>query len=128
MKVKDTTKQTIQPIIMEHVSKGANVMSDEWKAYKGLSSQYSHSVVKHGEGIYVVGNAHTNTIEGFWSLLKRGIVGIYHSVSVKHLDKYLDEFEYRYNSRTMGEAQRFDNMLQLSEKRLTYKNLISKSI
>jgi transposase-like protein len=125
MKVKDTTKKTIQPIIMEHVSKGANIMSDEWKAYKGLDTHYSHSIVKHGEGIYVIENAHTNTIEGFWSLLKRGIIGIYHSVSVKHLDKYLDEFEYRYNTRSMGEAQRFENMVSMSQKRLTYKQLIA---
>ena len=85
--------------------------------------RFNHAIVKHGEGIYVVGGAHTNTIEGFWSLLKRGIVGIYHQVSVKHLDKYIDEFEFRYNSRTLTEGERFASMLSLTEKRLTYNEL-----
>ncbi len=91
MKVADTTKGTIQPIIEKHVVKGSEVMTDEWLAYNGLQLTYRHSIVNHGEGVYVVGATHTNTIEGFWSLLKRGIVGNYHKVSVKHLDKYIDD-------------------------------------
>jgi hypothetical protein len=91
-----------------------------------LNKNFSHSFVKHGEGVYVVGDCHTNTIEGFWSLLKRGIVGTYHSVSVKHLDRYIDEFEFRYNSRDLTEAKRFQNTVVLSNKRLTYKALTAK--
>lgn len=126
MKVKATTKQDIQPIIAQYVAKGANVMTDEWMAYKGLDKRFNHAIVKHGEGIYVVGDAHTNTIEGFWSLLKRGIVGIYHQVSVQHLDRYIDEFEYRYNNRDLAPCEMFDSVLSLAHtKRITYNALIS---
>jgi transposase-like protein len=125
MKVSRTTKKELQPIIDDVVSKGSNVMTDEWSAYKGLSTNYNHSVVRHGDGVYVIGDAHTNSIEGFWSLLKRGIIGIYHQISAKHLDLYIDEFEYRYNTRDMHCSDRFANMLTLSNSRLTYENLIS---
>lgn len=128
MKVTNTTKGIIQPIIENNVAKGASVFTDEWKAYKGLNKNFNHSVVRHGQGEYVIGNTHTNTIEGFWSLLKRGIIGIYHQVSSKHLDKYVDEFEFRYNTREMSEFGRVENMLSLgTQKRLTYAELISKT-
>ncbi len=126
MTVRDTTKGTIQPLIAKHVCEGTNIMTDEWLAYKGLGEKYKHSIVQHGEGVYVIGISHTNTIEGFWSLLKRGIVGIYHQVSSKHLDKYIDEFEFRYNSRQKSEFERFESMLSLSSKRLTYATLTAK--
>lgn len=85
-----------------------------------------HFVVKHAEGEFVTGNAHTNTIEGFWSLLKRGIIGIYHFTSKKHLQKYLDEFSFRYNTRSIADGQRVNLMLSYCESRLTYKMLIAK--
>lgn len=125
MKVSNTTQAEIHPIINQYVAEGTKVMTDEWKAYKGLDKRFTHAIVKHGEGIYVVGDAHTNTIEGFWSLLKRGIIGIYHNVSVKHLDKYIDEFEFRYNNRESSNLERFDNMLSCASKRLTYCALTS---
>lgn len=82
--------------------------------------------VKHGDGQYVQGNCHTNTIEGFFSLLKRGIVGIYHFVSAKHLDNYLNEFTFRYNSKDFSEENRFNLLLSATaDKRLTYQNLIA---
>ena len=71
------------------------------------------------------GRVHTNTIEGFWSLLKRGIVGIYHFTSVKHLQFYVDEFVFRYNTRHNDESQRFNLLLMNTEQRLTYKELIN---
>jgi len=74
-------------------------MSDEWTAYQGLSKAFDHFIVKHREGQYVSGACHTNTIEGFWSLLKRGIIGQYHHVTEKYLNLYIDEFCYRYNNR-----------------------------
>lgn len=124
MRVRNTTKATVMPIITKNVSLDAKIMTDEWKAYSGLSSLYAHEIVKHGQGEYVVGKCHTNTIEGFWSLLKRGIIGIYHNVSSKHLDAYVDEFEYRYNTKNITCVERFDNMLSLCNSRITYKNLI----
>ena len=67
----------------------------------GLAKKYNHSIVSHGKGQYVKGNSHTNTLEGFWSLFKRGIVGQYHQISVKHMNKYIDEFCFRYNNRNI---------------------------
>ena len=74
--------------------------TDEYKVYDSLNREgYQHDRVHHAEEIYVAGDVHTNTIEGFWSLLKRGIGGVYHSVSSKHLQGYLDEYSFRYNHR-----------------------------
>ncbi len=127
MPVKDTSGKTLQPLIKENVVPGSQIMTDEWLAYRGLSDMYVHSVINHGEKQSVIGDCHTNTLEGFWSLLKRGIIGIYHQISLKHLDKYVDEFQYRYNTKGLTERDRFLNMLSMSESRLTYKNLIQKS-
>ena len=85
---------------------------------------YDHAIVKHNQGEFVKGDAHTNTIEGFWSLLKRGIVGIYHFVSKKHLQVYVDEFVFRYNTRKFGEAVRFNHLLSGMCIRTTYRGLI----
>ncbi len=82
------------------------------------------SIFKNTKGIYALNTFSTNTIEGFWSLLKRGIIGIYHFTSKKHLQMYIDEFTFRYNSRNISTANRFNLMLSNSEHRLTYKDLI----
>ena len=123
--VDNTSKATVQPIINENVAQGANVVTDEWKEYKGLKGNYEHEVVRHSAKEYVNGKAHTNTIEGFWSHFKRGIDGIYHWVSVKHLQSYVDEFVLRYNSRNLGVSTRFNLVLENVEGRLTYKTLIA---
>lgn len=99
--------------------------TDEWLGYKGVSKIYDHSVVNHNQGEYVNGRVHTNTIEGFWSLLKRGIVGIYHFTSKKHLQRYVDEFVFRYNTRNIKEACRFNLLLANTDVRTTYKGLIN---
>lgn len=100
-------------------------MTDEYQSYNGLNSVYNHEIVRHSAKQYVNGMAHTNTMEGFWSLLKRGIDGIYHHVSFKHLQRYCDEFVLRYNSRKFGTSQRFTFVLGNMEGHLTYKALIS---
>mgnify|MGYP000197484671 CR=1 FL=1 len=123
MRVRNRQRATVMPIIHKTVSKDAILMTDEHKAYKHLSTIYDHEMVNHGEGEYVVGACHTNTIEGFWSLLKRGIIGIYHNVSEKHLDAYVDEFEYRYNTKDISCVERFEKMLSLSNSRISYKTL-----
>lgn len=123
MTVQSTSAKTLQPIIEEHVAVGAKIMTDEWKAYMQLHRLYEHGVVRHGDGQYKDGEAHTNTIEGFWSLFKRGVVGIYHWVSVKHLGAYVAEFEYRYNSREMKDGARFERVMGHLNGRLTYKIL-----
>lgn len=129
MAVNDVSAHSLTPIVTKHVMLGASIMTDEWRAYARLSERYEHSVVRHGQGEYATGEpgagrVHTNTIEGFWSLFKRGIVGIYHNVSVKHLNKYVGEFEYRYNTRKNTEGERFDlSLFQTQGRRLTYADL-----
>lgn len=84
------------------------LITDQYVAYKNLAAKYPHKVIKHADGTYVVGAIHTNTIEGFWSIFKRGVVGTYHKVSKKYLPLYVAEFQFRYNNRNnpdiFGEA------------------------
>lgn len=92
--------KTIKPIIEQTVSKDAIVVTDGFGGYAGLSKLfYEHQVLNKDKEEYVRGKYHTNTIEGFWTLLKRGIYGQYHKVSAKHLQSYLDEFTFKYNHR-----------------------------
>jgi transposase-like protein len=124
--VPNTQAKTIKPIIENMVNDGAIIVTDEWHAYKGLAKNYAHVVINHKENEYVRGAFHTNGIENFWSLLKRGIYGIYHQVSPKHLHRYCDEFAFRYNTKNLNNTCKFDLSLKRTDCRLTYKNLISK--
>ncbi len=121
--VEDVTIRTLTSEIVNYVNDAA-IYSDEWLGYNALKRTYDHQFIKHGQGQYVNGRIHTNTIEGFWSLLKRGIVGIYHFTSVKHLQKYVGEFVFRYNSCQQDESQRFNLLLSNTEYRLKYCDLI----
>lgn len=121
--VEDVQANTLTNEMIKYVKHTANIYTDEWLGYKTIKKIYDHTVVKHRQGEYVRGRIHTNTIEGFWSLLKRGIVGIYHFTSKKHLQKYVDEFVFRYNTRDLNEAERFNFMLQNCDFRLTYNQL-----
>lgn len=123
--VKDVRRETILPIIAENVPKGSTIHTDSSHLYTPLDGVFDHNVIKHEQGEYVRGFSHTNSIEGFWSNLKRGIYGIYHHVSPEHLQKYVDEFTLRYNTRTFETSNRFDVILaNVSGKKLTYKKLI----
>ena len=116
----------IQPIIDVHVKHGAEIHTDESHIYRNLNLTYTHETVVHSARQYVVGNVHTNTIENFWSVLKRGLHGIYHQVSDKHLERYLDEYAGRFNTRNLSSQERFENFLFQSESYLSYKKLIEK--
>ncbi len=99
-------------------------MTDEWHGYIGLNEKFQHFIINHGQGQYVNGDIHTNTIEGFWSLFKRGINGIYHWISKEHLQAYLNEYEFRYNTRNLNEENRMSLAVKNStEDRLRYKDL-----
>lgn len=124
--VPNTEADTLLPIVRERVALGSSIFTDEFPAYNKLDKDYAHASVNHSAGVYVDGNIHTNTIDGYWSLLKRGIFGIYHQVSSKHLHRYCAEFDYRYNTRRNGEVQRFDNALKHTDGRLMYKVLTAK--
>jgi len=98
--VKSTGARVLLPEIEGHIAAGAHIHSDEWGAYRTLKRRgYSHTTVNHSKLEYVRGSAYTNTIEGFWSQLKRSIDGTYHAVSPKYLQSYVDEFVFRYNFR-----------------------------
>jgi len=122
--IEDTTAKTIQPILLNNIKEGATIMSDEWWAYNNLNKLYNHQIVNHSNKEFVNGDCYTNTIEGFWSLFKRGIIGTYHNVSKKHLQKYADEFSFRYNHRKDLTSENFNLFLQMTTgKKITYKAL-----
>ena len=98
--VPNVQSKTILPIVDANVAKGAQIYTDEFHTYDALPAMgYKHGIVPHAEKIYVIGDAHTNTIEGFWSQSKNGIRGVYHAVSAKYLQHYLNEYAFRYNHR-----------------------------
>ena len=123
--VENVQHATLSSEIISNVKESAKLYTDEWLGYKGLERIYDHSIVKHSQSEYVNGRIHTNTIEGFWSILKRGIVGIYHFTSKKHLQMYVDEFVFRYNTRNRTTQNRFNLLLSNLENKITYKTLIN---
>jgi len=125
--IQDREKETLQPIVEKHVRKGSNVYTDELLSYWGLEEKYAHQIINHAEA-YVEGKVHTNGLENFWSLLKRGLHGTYVSVEPFHLFRYIDEQACRYNNRKMDDAARFDLAVrQILGKRLTYAELTGKA-
>lgn len=101
--VRSTGSRVLLPEIAASVAVNSAIFSDEWTAYKTLKKRgYTHTTVNHSSLEYVRGNAHTNTIEGFWSQLKRSLDGTYHAVSPKYLQSYVDEFVFRYNYRDVA--------------------------
>lgn len=121
--VKDTACETLTQETVKYV-KDALVYTDEWWGYRSIKQLFQHEIVNHKCKEYVRNNVYTNTIEGFWSLLKRGVIGIYHFTSKQHLQRYVDEFVFRYNTRKQTECARFNLLLRNTEHRLTYKDLI----
>jgi transposase len=106
-------------IVAERVLPATTVFTDDYPIYDAVSKMergYVHNRINHSARVYVVGNVHTNTIEGFWSLLKRGIGGVYHSVSTKYLQSYCDEYSFRYNRRNAGQPMFISLLEQVSER------------
>jgi len=123
--LKDTTAATLQGEIKRVVYKGATVYTDEHRAYTGLLD-YKHEAVKHSVGEYVRGMASTNGIESFWALLKRGFYGIYHQMSEAHLDRYVNEFCFRQNTKDDSDESTFARAFYNGNgRRLTYRRLIN---
>lgn len=125
MPVQKADGDTLLPIIKKHVIEGSTLMTDEHGAYFYMDAVYNHCVIRHSSKIYVNGDIHTNSIENFWSMLKRGIIGVYHQVSVKHLAKYCNEFAFRYNTRKLDEQTRLDVAGMQCQGRLKYNDLIA---
>ena len=127
MVVNRRTRRTLHAKIKKHVRAGSSIFSDDLKSYDGLATDYEHAVINHAVQ-YADGNVHTNGMENFWSLLKRGLRGTYVSVEPFHLFRYLDEQCFRFNFRKdWNDAERFDIVLsQVANKRLTYAELTGK--
>lgn len=123
--VKDTTAETLIGEIKKNIETGSVMVSDENVSYNTVGQNYKHVTVSHGKEEYVRGAAHTNTIEGVWSLLKRQIVGIHHNVSPKHLQRYCNEATFRYNNKKVSQDVRFAEALTNCEGSLQWKELVN---
>src|SRR5271165_1455167 len=125
--VPNRKKSALQAEVRKHVEAGAALYTDALLSYDGLEGDYAHQVIDHAVK-YVDGKVHTNGLENFWSLLKRGIRGTYVSVEPFHLFRYLDEQVYRFNNRRMTDAQRFDFAVKgIVGKRLTFAEVTGKT-
>jgi hypothetical protein len=127
--VESRTQAVLHALVSKHVAPGSQLMTDEWGGYKG--TDFEHEIINHANE-YVNGQIHTNGIENFWSLLKRGLNGTYISVEPFHLFRYIDEQAFRYNNRKtkdnpLDDSDRFMlAMSQIAGKRLTYAELTGK--
>ena len=111
--------------ITYNIRPGANLMTDDWTGYRGIDKIYNRQKIDHGKWIYADGDVTTNRIENFWSHFKRGMHGTYISVSPKHLNKYVQEFVFRFNHRNFGVQQQVEGVIASMACRLKYKDLIA---
>lgn len=123
--IDNTDTKTLDKFVHTVVAPKASVSTDDHSRYRHLGRTFEHGVVHHSAGEYVNGTTHTNSIEGYWSLLKRQIVGIHHYVSPKHLNRYVSESAWRFNLRDIGEGARVNELLASTTGRLRYKDLIA---
>jgi hypothetical protein len=115
--IADVTGKTLKRILQKHVAQGIDLMTDNATVYTGIAKEWTHSTVNHSHEDYVRGDVHTNTVESYFSILKRGIIGTYHHVSEAHLQRYCHEFDFRYNHRTalgVTDAERTNAVLRNS--------------
>ena len=124
--VEDTDARTLQGFVRRHTAAGAKIYTDGHGGYRGLRN---HGAVEHSTGEYVRGNVHTNGIEAFWSMLKRGVMGTYHFISRKHTDRYATEFEWRHNNRPSGGREGLVEMIEKTVRgmwgrRLSWRELV----
>jgi transposase-like protein len=118
--------EQVSDFVLKTVETDSNMVTDESRVYNHVKHNYNHETVNHRAKEYVRGNVHTNTIEGFWNILKKQIVGIHHSVSPQHLQRYCNESAYRYNRKLLAQDERFASVLANCEGRLKYQDLIKK--
>ena len=123
------TANNLRSHLMDNVDTAATLVTDECKSYTKLGRQFArHGIIRHSDKVYVKGDIHTNTIEGFFSLVKRGIYGNFHHTSKEHLQRYMDEFAFRYNHRKTEDGARRDAAVRATGgKRLTYKAPVARA-
>jgi transposase-like protein len=120
----DVTAPTLKETVRAHVDPSARLMTDELRSYSGLGKEFAggHEVVNHSAGEYARGDATTNTVEGFFGLFKRGVMGSFHHISEKHMNRYLNEFSFRWDLRKVSDGERTVEAIKASEgKRLMYR-------
>jgi transposase-like protein len=118
----------LKSAIRDMVDPSARIMTDEFRSYRGIGGEFAggHHTVTHSKGEYVRGDASTNQVESFFSLLKRGVMGSFHHISRKHLNRYCDEFAYRWSERKVTDQERTLKAIRAGEgKRLTYKTPVA---
>jgi transposase-like protein len=120
--VQNVKAETLKPILLKQISESATLMTDEASMYKKVGQEFkAHNIVRHSLKEYVRGNDHTNTVEGYFSIFKRGMTGVYQHCSEQHLKRYVSEFDFRYNNRKVSDGERADIALKgIEGKRLTY--------
>ncbi len=125
--VPDVTGENLKRVLMSKIAPESHVITDSSPRYnemKRLQPFAKYEQVNHSKGEYVRGKAHTNTVEGYFSLLKRGLIGTYHHVSSHHLNRYISEFDFRYNNREVTDSERANVALKgITGKRLTYRRI-----
>jgi transposase-like protein len=123
--VPSISAQTLRPYLKYHIDPDAHLMTDDAGQYRLIGPEFAkHEVVAHSQEEYVRGEAHTNTLEGFFSILKRGLIGVYQHVGAQHLQRYVTEFDFRYNHRKKTDFQRATQALKgIAGKRLTYRRI-----
>lgn len=123
MQVESISRAQLHGFINENVATGSTIYTDDFPSYNGMSD-YNHEKVNHSGGEYVRGNVHTNSIESFWALFKRGHYGVFHHFTTKHIHRYIAEFEMRWNMSKFAESNRVDSLLEcVAGNRLTYAEL-----
>ena len=110
--VPNTQVKNLSPLILRYVKLGSDLYTDEWNYGKKADTLYNHQNVNHKKGFYGKGAFTTNHIENFWSVVKRGVIGVYHYWSRRHMQKYIDEFVYRANNRELTNREKFDRLLE----------------
>lgn len=121
--IPDTSQRSITPVVCQRVDRSATIYTDEWQGYDTIAKLYSRFFVDHSRGQYASGNVTTNRIEGFWGILKRGIIGVYQMTSRKHLQRYVDEFVWRYNLRKHPSIGFYSYLCNI-EHRTRYRELV----
>lgn len=121
--VANVTAKTLRPLVVTHVTRDTYLLTDKASHYRRFGKEFAvHGSTDHGERQYVSGENHTNTVENFFSIFKRGVIGTYHHLSEAHLHRYTAEFDFRYNTRKDSDAERSDLALKgIAGKRLTYR-------
>ena len=123
--VDNVRMKTIEKSIVDHVQIGTQLYTDDFSAYGKIGGLYPHAAVRHGQGEYVVGDVHSNSVESFWAVFKRGYYGTYHQMSKKHLQRYVNEFIYRANARDKDVHNIFSHIIAgvTDNSTLRYKSL-----